>query len=221
MIDMDIYPIEEYARQKLAGALSSNDWWHTARVRAAAMAIAKAEGGDLEVVEAAALLHDTEVGEEAARSGAVDHAELAAAKSRELLAKLGWPAAKTEAVVHAIDVHRFSKRKAPRTLEAKILRDADRLDAMGAIGTARNFAFGGAMGRELWDPSVAPDAARGREGKFVKGGKGTSSLNHFYEKLLLVKDLLETKTGRQMAGGRHEFMLAFIDQFKREWTGER
>jgi uncharacterized protein len=142
----------EEARQYYQGHESSHDFDHVLRVLALAERIARAEGGDLEVVRAAALLHDIGRAEEEATGG--DHAAIGAARAREILA--GHPPEKVEAVAAAIASHRFRSGPPPATPEARALFDADKLDAMGAIGVARAFARAGAHGQRLWVP---PDVA--------------------------------------------------------------
>jgi len=105
----------------------------------------------------------------------------------------------------------------PSTLEGKIVQDADRLDAMGAIGIARAFAYGGKVGREMYNPEVKPQQNQTFEA--YKNDKG-NTINHFYEKLLLLKDLMNTETGRKLAEGKHKFMEEYLQRFYKEWNGK-
>ncbi len=198
------------ARQYYQGHESSHDFDHVLRVLALAERIARAEGGDLEVVRAAALLHDIGRAEEEATGG--DHAAIGAARAREILA--GHPPEKVEAVVTAIASHRFRGGPPPVTPEARALFDADKLDAMGAIGVARAFARAGARRRPLWVP---PDVAAAQ-------GDGTpehTPVHEFIVKLSRLRDAMTTATGRALAEERHAFMVEFFTRLDAEVRGER
>ena len=198
------------ARQYYQGHESSHDFDHVLRVLALAERIARAEGGDLEVVRAAALLHDIGRAEEEATGG--DHAAIGAARAREILA--GHPPEKVEAVVTAIASHRFRGGPPPATPEARALFDADKLDAMGAIGVARAFARAGARRRRLWVP---PDVAAAQ-------GDGTpehTPVHEFIVKLARLRDAMTTATGRALAEERHAFMVEFFTRLDAEVRGER
>jgi len=198
------------ARQYYQGHESSHDFDHVLRVLALAERIARAEGGDLEVVRAAALLHDIGRAEEEATGG--DHAAIGAARAREILA--GHPPEKVEAVVTAIASHRFRGGPPPATPEARALFDADKLDAMGAIGVARAFARAGARRRRLWVP---PDVAAAQ-------GDGTpehTPVHEFVVKLARLRDAMTTATGRALAEERHAFMVEFFTRLDAEVRGER
>jgi uncharacterized protein len=200
----------EEARQYYQGHESSHDFDHVLRVLALAERIARAEGGDLEVVRAAALLHDIGRAEEEATGG--DHAAIGAARAREILA--GHPPEKVEAVVTAIASHRFRSGPPPATPEARALFDADKLDAMGAIGVARAFARAGAHGQRLWVP---PDVAAAQ-------GDGTpehTPVHEFIVKLSRLREVMTTATGRAIAEERHAFMEAFFARLEAEVRGER
>jgi len=200
----------EEARQYYQGHESSHDFDHVLRVLALAERIARAEGGDLEVVRAAALLHDIGRAEEEATGG--DHAAIGAARAREILA--GHPPEKVEAVVTAIASHRFRSGPPPATPEARALFDADKLDAMGAIGVARAFARAGAHGQRLWVP---PDVAAAQ-------GDGTpehTPVHEFIVKLSQLRDAMTTATGRALAEERHAFMVEFFTRLDAEVRGER
>jgi uncharacterized protein len=197
------------------GADSVHDFDHVLRVLLLAERIGAAEGADPDIVRAAALLHD--VGREIAEAQGRDHAAFAAERAYELLA--GQPTARVEAVAHAIAAHRFRTKPDPATLEAQVLFDADKLDAIGAVGVARAFAYGGAHGQRLWAPLDSVDVARWAE-------RGDDPHDHtpvheFLVKLSRLKDRLYTLAGRAIAEDRHAFMVAFFDQFDAEVQGRR
>lgn len=169
---------------------------HVERVFNLCLHIGREEGADLEVLALASILHDMarpleEVGE------VEDHAVESARIARRFLRSLGYPEEKVEAVAHAIKAHRFSKGPEPRTLEAKILSDADKLDAIGAIGVARVFMYSGERGRDIKD-----------------------SLRHFEGKILKLKNLMYTKTAKRIAEDRHRYTVEFIERLRREIEGE-
>ncbi len=200
----------EQARRYYAAAESGHDFDHVLRVLALAERIAQAEGADLEVVRAAALLHDLGRAEE--RASGRDHAIVGAERARQILA--GQPADKVEAVARAIAAHRFRSGPAPVTAEERALFDADKLDAMGAIGVARAFAHAGARGQRLW---AATDVARAQ-------GADTphhTPVHEFVFKLAHLHERLTTATGRAIAAGRQEFMATLFAQLDAEVGGER
>ncbi len=203
------------ARRYYEAADAVHDFDHVLRVLALAEHIGRAEGADLEVVRAAALLHD--VGREKAEADGLDHAVHAADRAREILA--GQPAEKVEAVAHAIAAHRFRTGPEPATLEAQVLFDADKLDAIGAVGVARAFAYGGARGQRLWAPVETVDVARWLE-------EGDDPAEHtpvheFIVKLSRIKERLFTPTGRAIAEKRHAYMVGFFKRFDAEVRGQR
>ncbi len=181
-------------------------------MRRVALTIAREEGADSFICELAALLHDV-----ADYKIAGDEAT-GLARVRGWLEAQGSDAATTERVMEIIATMSFAggARPAMTTLEGKITQDADRLDAIGAVGVARAFAYGGAKGRAMYDPEQAP---RERLSVEEYRAQPAPTINHFYEKLLLLKDRLNTGYARQMAERRHQFMLAFLDQFYAEWDG--
>ncbi len=169
---------------------------HVERVFNLCLHIGKGEGADLEILALAALLHD--VARPLESAGKVeDHAVEGARIARHFLRGIGYPEEKVEEVAHAIEAHRFSGGPEPRTLEARILSDADKLDAIGAIGVARVFMYSGEHGRSVED-----------------------SLEHFEEKILKLKDLMYTETARKLAEERHRFVEEFTDRIRREIEGE-
>jgi len=184
----------------LYGDDTAHDFDHALRVLSTAERIAAAEGADADVVRAAALLHD--IGRDEERRCGGDHARIGSARAREVLAD--WPAPRVDAVCHAIETHRFRSGGPPETLEAKVVHDADKLDAIGAIGVARAFAYGGVHGRRLW----------------AEDGEGEhTSLQEFRIKLQRVKERLFTEGAREIADARHGFMVAFFERMGEEVRG--
>jgi len=192
-----------------------HDFDHVLRVLTLAERIARAEGADLEIVRTAALLHD--VGRRQAEEAGLDHAAFAADRAREMLRGRG--AGKVDGVIHAIAAHRFRGRPDPATLEAKVLFDADKLDAMGAVGIARAFAYGGAHGQRLWAPGEAIDLDR-----WLAQGDDPAEhtpVHEFVVKLSRLSARLYTPTGRALAEGRHAYMVAFFERLEAEVLGRR
>ena len=199
----------ENARQYYAGADAIHDFDHVQRVLTTAERLAQEEGADWEIVRAATLLHDVARGH--GDRLAEDHAHAGAEIARELLA--GHPAERVEAVAHAIAAHRFRTGPAPQTIEAKVLHDADKLDAIGAIGVARAFAFGGFEGQRLW-ADVPPGYQESQDTRHEH-----TPVHEFQIKLSKIKDRLLTPSARKLAAERHNFMVAFYEQLDREVRG--
>ncbi len=199
-----------YIRTLFAGEASGHDHFHSERVWRNARAISREEGGDAFLIELAALLHDVD-------DTKLFHTENYA-NARTFMAREGVASNTAETVCGIIAEVSFKGKDSvtPATLEGKIVQDADRLDAIGAIGIARAFAFGGSRGRPLYDPEEAPRA--GMTAEEYRAHAGTT-VNHFYEKLLLLKDLMNTQTARQLAAARHECMEKFLREFLAEWEG--
>jgi uncharacterized protein len=184
---------------------------HTERVYTLACRIAEEENADQEVVLAAALLHDLARAKE--DQGEIsDHAVVGADIAKRILREVEFPPHKIKDVVHCIKVHRFRERLSANTLEAEILQDADRLDILGAIGIARVFTRGGWSNKPIYDPEIAP--------KQKYDGDSLTSVNHIFEKLLVVKDTMNTRTGRRIAESRHRFVELFLERLLKEWNGE-
>jgi uncharacterized protein len=192
-----------------------HDFDHVLRVLALAERIGQAEGADMEIVRAAALLHD--VARAQADAAGLDHATVGAERAREILA--GQPPERIEAVAHAIAAHRFRADSAPETLEAQVLFDADKLDAIGAVGIARAFAYGGAHGQRLWVPIESVDAARWQE----EGDDPDTHtpVHEFVVKLSQLKGRLFTPTGRAIAEERHAYMVGFFERLGAEVRGQQ
>jgi uncharacterized protein len=199
----------EEARPYYQGADAVHDFDHVLRVLVLAERLAQAEGADLEIVRTAALLHDMARGHGDRLSA--DHAQAGAEISRRLLED--HPPEKVDAVAHAIAAHRFRTGPDPETLEAEVLHDADKLDAIGAIGVARAFAFGGHEGQRLWAevPLDYEESASTRTQH--------TPVHEYHIKLLRIKDRLLTNSARRLAQERHAFMVAFFDRLEREARG--
>ena len=197
------------ARALYEGADAVHDFDHVLRVLALAERLAQAEGADLEIVLAAALLHDVARGSGGYPDG--DHALAGAGVARQMLA--AEPHDRVEAVAHAIAAHRFRTGPEPKSLEAKVLHDADKLDAIGAIGVARAFAFGGLRGQRLW--GVVPAGYQERETTRHQH----TPVHEYHLKLVRIKDRLLTESARRLAEERHAFMVAFYHRLDREVRG--
>ena len=206
--------IAAHIRQQCEGESSGHDWHHIARVRQVACQLAEQEGADRTVVELAALVHD--IADWKFTNG---DETIGPQKARALLSGEGVAEAVIAQVVEIVETVSYKGAGVAtpmRTLEGKCVQDADRLDAIGAIGIARCFAYGGHKGRPMHDPSVPPVMHASATAYRTAGG---GSLNHFYEKLFLLKDRMNTASGRALAESRHRFMQAFVDQFLAEWNG--
>ena len=205
---------ESYVRAFFAGEASGHDAQHTFRVCALARTIARSEGADEAVAALAALLHD------------VDDRKLSPAtwegkdNAVRFMREQGVVPETQEAVLHIIRTMSFGGdgKSVPDSLEGRCVQDADRLDAMGAIGIARTFAFGGSRGRQMHDPDEAPDMHLTPE-QYAQ--RQSTSVNHFHEKLLRLRALMNTAEGRRLAEHRHRYMEAFLEEFHAEWRGDR
>jgi uncharacterized protein len=208
----DFHPHEALAAQLLAHATEgddgSHDLAHIHRVFKNAMKIQAGEGGDVEILAAAVLLHDCVAVEKSSplRSQA---SRLAAEKASGILAGLGWPEAKIAAVAHAILTHSFSANIPPETLEAKMLQDADRLDAIGMVGVARCFYIAGRMGSGLYHPADPGAEHRPLDDR-------SYAIDHFPAKLLKLSEGFQTVTGAKLAKERHERLTLFLTLFRDE-----
>jgi uncharacterized protein len=192
---------------------------HVLRVWRLAMRIGTEEGADLEVLQAAALLHD--IGRPTEEATGICHAEVGAAMAREILAARSVPAERIEAVACAIAEHRYRGTQAPQSLEARVLFDADKLDAIGAIGVARAFAVAGAQRQHLWAEVAEDVAARPpEEGRNDLTSGEHTPVHEFRFKLARLRDRMLTPAGRRLAEERHRTMVAFFDRLEREVAGE-
>lgn len=207
--------VAEQIKAQFLAESSGHDWHHINRVWKLSRQIAAREGADLQVVELAALVHDIA---DWKFHGGDDSVGPRAAEL--LLTREGAPRQVIDPVVEIVATISFKGagvKGGMRTLEGQCVQDADRLDAIGAIGIARCFAYGGHAGRLLYDPAVPP-VLHGTAAAY-KAAKG-HSLNHFYEKLFLLKERMNTPSGRVLAEVRHRFMADFVAQFLSEWDGE-
>jgi uncharacterized protein len=204
----------QYVKKTLSGAEGGHDWFHIERVWKNAKLIASGEECDLEVVELAALLHD--IADSKFHGG---DEEIGPRKAREYLTTAGVDSKKANHIVAIIENVSFKGGHNARnhsSIELDIVQDADRLDAIGAIGIARTFNYGGFKNRAIYDPSIAPNLNMTKE-EYKKSKAPT--INHFYEKLLLLKDLMNTQSGKRIAEQRHQYMEGFLNQFYNEWNG--
>ena len=204
-----------FVKETLKNAEAGHDWFHINRVYNNAILIAKGEEVDLFVVQLAALLHD--IADSKFNDGDENIGPL---KAQDFLHSLEIDTNTTTHIVKIIANMSYSKSLGNDALftskELQVVQDADRLDAIGAIGIARAFTYGGYKNRLLYDPEIKPNVNQSKEA-YKKSTAPT--INHFYEKLLLLKDKMNTKTGKKIAVGRHQFMELFLDQFYKEWNG--
>lgn len=210
-----IHETAEFIKNKLQGAEGGHDWFHTQRVWNNAKLIARSEPVDLFIVELGALLHD--VADAKFYNG---DEEIAPRIAGEWLQKLGLDQAIIDHVKNIVSYVSFKGGNFQQNFhsaELAVVQDADRLDAIGAIGIARTFNYGGFKNRALYDPAIPPNLNMSKE---EYKNSSAPTLNHFYEKLLLLKDRMNTATGKRLAQKRHEWMEQFLEQFLREWEGE-
>ncbi|MDC8002526.1 HD domain-containing protein [Aureisphaera galaxeae] len=204
-----------FVQKELATAEGGHDWFHIERVYKNTIAIAKTETVDEEVVLLGALLHD--IADAKFHDG---DETLGPKKARQFLEGEGVSREVINHVVAIIENVSFKGGNATKSfdsLELRVVQDADRLDALGAIGIARTFNYGGFKNRSLYDPSIPPKLDMTPEE--YRASKAPT-INHFYEKLLLLKDLMHTETGKKMAQQRHSYMEDFLSRFYAEWNGE-
>jgi len=207
----------DFVKETLAHAEGGHDWWHIYRVWKNAKLIAQHEEGvDILIIELGALLHD--IADSKFHGG---DEEIGPSTSSSFLKSINVDQMTIDHVENIIRHISFKggingqKWMSP---ELAVVQDADRLDALGAIGVARTFNYGGHVGRSLYDPNIKPNLSMTPE-EYKKSNNPT--INHFYEKLLLLKDLMNTKTGKAIAEERHKFMESYLEQFYAEWEGLR
>ncbi len=205
-----------FVQQTLQNAESGHDWWHIQRVWNNAKLIAQTEKVDLLIVELAALLHDI------ADSKFYNGDEEIGPKTAGIF--LESILVDKEVIEHVQQIIRHMSFKSSFDVisfsseEMKVVQDADRLDAIGAIGIARAFNYGGFKNREIYNPDIGPDFNLTKE---AYKNATAPTINHFYEKLLLLKDLMNTSTAQKIASQRHQFMELYLEQFYAEWNGEK
>lgn len=204
---------KDYVKEFFAGESSGHDYFHTIRVYNNAKLLAsKNPEADLEICELSALLHDVDdrkISPETTKNK--DNA-------RKFLKENEVDDETIEAICKIIEKIPFSEGLIPDTLEGKIVQDADRLDAIGAIGIARTFAYGGNHGVEMYNPDCKPKL---NETKEEYKNSDSTTINHFYEKLLLLEDLMNTKEGKEIAKERTVYMQNFLNEFFDEWNGKK
>lgn len=211
-----IQQTKEYVEKTFSGEGTGHDWWHMYRVWMLAKQIAAKEADvDLFIVELGALLHD--IADWKFNDGDMEAGPKAARAWLEGLRVDNETILKIEDIVRNVSFKGAQVAQTMSSKEGKIVSDADKLDAVGAIGIARTFAYGGAHGSPIYDPNVKPIQHKSFEE--YKNGK-THTINHFYEKLLLLKDKLHTQTARDIAQHRHEFMEQYLQEFYAEWEGQ-
>jgi uncharacterized protein len=205
-----------FVKQKLHDAEGGHDWFHMERVYKNAILIAKNENCNLQIVQLGALLHDI------ADSKFNNGDETVGPKiARDFLESENVDQNTIQHVVNIIENISFKGgnfEKKFTSIELEIVQDADRLDAIGAIGIARTFNYGGFKNRQLYNPEILPNLNMSKE---EYKNSESPTINHFYEKLLLLKDKMNTKTGKKIAQERHNYMSTFLEQFYNEWNGEK
>ncbi len=205
----------EFVKSELANAEGGHDWFHIERVWKTAKTIGQNEKADMVVVELGALLHD--IADSKFHSG---DEEVGPAKTRAFLTSLSVDETIIEHVVNIVKNISFkggNEEQAFHSAELDVVQDADRLDALGAIGIARTFNYGGHKGFALYNPEIPPNLNMTKE---EYKASTAPTINHFYEKLLLLKDRMNTETGKELAKQRHEFMENYLEQFYKEWEGK-
>jgi len=206
-----------FVKETLKNAEGGHDWFHTLRVFKNSFLISKNEKVDFFVVQLGALLHDI------ADSKFYNGDESVGPKlAREFLSSILVEKHIIEHVIEIIENISYNSSldssKTFKSPELDVIQDADRLDALGAIGIARTFNYGGFKNRTIYNPDILPDLNMSKE---EYKASTAPTINHFYEKLLLLKDLMNTKTGKQIAENRHIYMKGFLEQFYAEWEGEK
>jgi uncharacterized protein len=205
-----------FVKETLAQAEGGHDWFHIERVYKNALLIAASENCDLEIVQLGALLHD--IADSKFHNG---DETIGPKTARTFLEAQNVSSETIDHVIAIIENISFKGGRVERkfsSIELDIVQDADRLDAIGAIGIARTFNYGGFKNRTLYNPEIAPNLSMTKE---EYKNNEAPTINHFYEKLLLLKDKMNTETGKQIAQERHRYMEGFLEQFYAEWEGRK
>jgi uncharacterized protein len=200
-----------FVRQTLKDAEGGHDWWHIHRVWNNAKLIAQTEQANLFIVELAALLHD--IADSKFHNGDEEVGPITAGNFLKSINVNEETVIHVQQIIRHISFKAGFDKQAFHTIELDIVQDADRLDAIGAIGIARAFNYGGFKGREIYNPEVKPNLSMT---KAEYKNSTAPTINHFYEKLLLLKDKMNTATGKKLAEQRHNFMLSYLEQFYSE-----
>jgi uncharacterized protein len=211
-MDSIIEAIKGFAGSHFSNAKYSHDWEHTERVYRLCMHIGEIEGADLEALAIAAFLHDIGRTHQDKAKGGICHAEKGGEIAREILKRYPIPEEKKENIIHCILTHRFRNNHVPQTLEAKVLFDADKLDAIGAVGIARAYLFAGEVGAVLHNRDADPELTE----PYTRNDTG---YREYRVKLSKIKDRMLTGEGKRMAQERHVFMEAFFERFLKEHEG--
>ena len=204
--------IQTIAQKLFTGARASHDWDHTIRVLRLCEHIGSEERADMDVLRVAAVLHDIGRPHQDACLGSLCHAVHGAMLAEPIVAMLMFSPEQKDNILHCIRTHRFRGMHVPETLEAKVLFDADKLDAIGAIGIARAYLFAGEIGARLHSPEVPAE-------KSVPYSIDDTGFREYSVKLCKIKDRMMTSEGKRMAGDRHHFMTAFFNRFLQEYQG--
>lgn len=210
---LSLQDIEAFAKKTLDGARTSHDWEHTLRVLKLCERIGTKEGVDMDVVRIAAYLHDIGRGYQDASLGVICHAEKGAEMAAPLVKGLHLTKQQKKNIIHSIRSHRFRGNHSPETPEAKVLFDADKLDAIGAVGIARAYLFAGEVGARLHNSEIDIK-------KTKPYSKNDTGYREFKVKLCKIRDRILTREGRRLADERHEFMVQFFKRFIKEYEGE-
>jgi uncharacterized protein len=212
--DLILEKCRKYVRSVLEGEGSGHDWWHIVRVVNNALNITKEENGDPFIIELAALLHD--IGDHKLHGGKTGMEKILIPQFLENFEISKELSDTVVRIVSEVSYKGAGVETPVSSIESAIVQDADRLDAIGAIGIARTFAYGGAKSREIYNPDIKPEM----HDSFENYKSGTApTINHFYEKLLLLKDRMNTDSAKKIAQERHTYMQSFLEQFYSEWEG--
>lgn len=206
--------IQEIAQRLFSGASTSHNWDHTLRVRRLCEHIGKIENADLDVLNAAAFLHDAGRSHQDSSNGDICHAEYGALIAEPIVRELLLSDQQKDNILHSIRTHRFRGNDIPQTLEAKVLFDADKIDSIGAIGIARAYLFAGEIGARLHNSDIEVEET-------LPYSIDDTGFREYHFKLCKIKDRMLTSEGKRLALARHGFMVEFFNQFILEYHGER